>query len=247
MNVEFNGVCDKGLKREINQDRLYMRAKNETVFFVVADGMGGHEHGERASQLITTKLREWYDAFDEGSYMGDFSKMVIDIKLVLEHANESVYNMYDKNTVCGSTVVVFFLYKDSYAVIWAGDSRAYILKHWQFKQLTVDDVWENQTNIKSNLTKKMIRESVNQGRLVNSIGVFEKANINVRTDKIKPGTKILLCSDGLYKMCPDKEIKKMMEQYNGSVNGDALMKEYLNNVYRHGAVDNVSFIVAVCN
>jgi protein phosphatase len=224
-----------------------MNAKGETVLFVIADGMGGHEYGEKASEFITMKLREWYEVFDEGSYLGDFSKMVLDINYVLQQANESIYNMYDKNTVCGSTVVAFFLYKDRYAVIWAGDSRAYMLKYWQFKQLTVDDVWENQTQIKTNLTKKMIRESVNQGKLVNSIGVYEKANINVRTDTIKSGTKILLCSDGLYKMCPDKEIKKMMEQYNGSVNGNSLMKEYLKNVYGHGALDNVSFIVAVCN
>jgi hypothetical protein len=39
----------------------------------------------------------------------------------------------------------------------------------------------------------------------------------------------------------------MMEQYNGGINGGTLMKEYLNKVYGHGAVDNVSFIVAVCN
>jgi protein phosphatase len=247
MRVEFNGVCNKGIKRDTNQDRLYMKTRANTTLLVIADGMGGHVHGERASQQIVTELKNWYEAFDESAYMGDFNRMLSAINDRLQQANKDIYSFYDKNTVCGSTVVVIFIYQDNYAVLWAGDSRAYIQKGWGFKQLTVDDVWENQAQIKANLNKRMIKESVNRGKLVNSIGIYDTANINQLAGRIKQGTKFLICSDGLYKMCSDKEIRKMMERYNGNEGGDLLMQEYLKSVYDKGAVDNVSFIVAICN
>jgi serine/threonine protein phosphatase PrpC len=94
----------------------------------------------------------------------------------------------------------------------------------------------------------MMKANVNYGRLVNSVGAAQKVSINVRTDTIKKGTKFMLCSDGLYKMCSKKEIYKMMKGYKKSNSeGEALMREYLDMVYKHGAVDNVSFIIVQCN
>jgi protein phosphatase len=244
--IEFNGICDKGLKREINQDHIYMKSKMETALFVVADGIGGHLHGEKASEHIIFEFGKWYDLFDCNYYMDDFNKMITDIQCLLEQMNKTIYELYDNNVVCGSTVVVLFIYKDMYAVFWSGDSRAYILDMWKYKILTIDDVWENQSEIRFNLSKEKIEENINYGRLVNSIGITETARINIRTDSLKRGTKFLICSDGLYKMCTEKEIKKMLRGYKGNNGGDILMKEYLNMVYMHGAVDNVSFIFVEC-
>jgi protein phosphatase len=247
MRVEFDGICDKGLEREINQDSIYMKSKGETTLLVVADGMGGHVKGERASQEITDGFAKWYEAFDESTYEGDFNQMVDDINSLLNDINSTVYAFYDKYTICGSTVVALFIYQNQYAVLWAGDSRAYMKKGWCFKQLTTDDVWENQPEIKKNLPKKLIKDSVNLGKLVNSIGIYDKSNINVKTGTIKSGTRFLICSDGLYKMCSDPEIKEMMKSYIGNDTGKEQIKKYLDTVYKYGAGDNVSYIVAICN
>jgi protein phosphatase len=247
MNIEYNGICDKGLKREINQDRIYMGANMETALFVVADGMGGHQHGEKASEHIVTEFGKWYESFDGSDFDNDFNKITFEIQRVLELMNKTIYEFYDGEAVCGSTVVALFIYKDMYAVFWVGDSRVYYMNSWKFKSLTIDDVWENQNKIRSSLTEKSIRENSNYGKLVNALGAMENARINMLTDELRKGTKFLLCSDGLYKMCSDKEINKMMKGYKGNEDSDILMQNYLNMVYGHGAVDNVSFIIVECS
>lgn len=108
--------------------------------------------------------------------------------------------------------------------------------------LTMDEVWENQIEIKKALTLKQIKDNINTGKLINAIGISENARINIKTDILKKGSHFLLCSDGMHKMCSEKEIKKMMEGYQGSRMGDRQMQEYLKCVYAHGAIDNVSFI-----
>jgi protein phosphatase len=247
IRLEYNGICDKGLKRKINQDRIFMDAKDETALFVVADGMGGHQHGERASEHIVSELGKWYESFNANDFEGDFNKIIWDINRMLELMNKTIYEFYDSDVVCGSTVVVLFFYRDMYAVFWVGDSRLYVLKGWTCRAITIDDVWENQTEVRLKYSEQMMKANVNYGRLVNSMGVAQDARINVRTDTIKKGTKFMLCSDGLYKMCSKKEIYKMMRGYKGSNEGAALMSEYLSMVYKHGAVDNVSFIIVQCN
>ena len=245
MKVEFNGVCDKGLHRQTNQDKLYMKSKGRTALFAIADGMGGHMHGEYASEHIITELRKWYELFDENCYNGKFDNMVFSIRCVLEQVNGKVFDSYGKDVMCGSTVVVLFSCDNQYAVLWAGDSRAYLLNGWKTKLLTVDDVWENQLEIKRNFTMKQMKDCIHYGKLVNAIGIGVNAKINIKTDLIKKGACFLLCSDGLYKMCSEKEIRKMVDGYKGTDTGDILMLSYLNRVYDKGAKDNVSFIIVV--
>lgn len=244
MRVEFNGVCDKGLNRQVNQDRLYMKAKENTALFAIADGMGGHSHGEKASAQIVAGLKQWYEAFDERRYARDFSSMIGSIRCVLEQVNKEIYDACGGTTVCGSTVVVLFVYDRQYAVLWAGDSRAYLLHGWRYRMLTVDDVWENQPGIQKKLSRAQIQDNINYGKLVNAIGISGNISIHMKTDKIRKETRFLLCSDGLYKTCSEKEVRKMLEGYQGNRNGDIQMQEYLKHIYENGAKDNVSFIVS---
>lgn len=244
LKLEVNGICDKGLKRETNQDRILIKAKDETALLVIADGMGGHTHGERASEHIVYEFEKWYEIFDCDKYQNDFNNMVINIQDQLEQINKAIYNFYSDNTICGSTVVVVFVYRDMYAVFWAGDSRGYIMDKWRFKLLTFDDVWENQPEVRNNLSIEQIKENPNCGKLVNSIGIAEHARINIRTDRLKKGTKLMICSDGLYKMCSEIDIKKIMRRYRGNKGGSSIMEDCLNMVYKHGAKDNVSMVIA---
>jgi protein phosphatase len=112
--------------------------------------------------------------------------------------------------------------------------------------MTIDDVWENQINIKASLNEENIKTHSNYGKLVNAMGIHPNAQIRILTDNINKRTRFLLCSDGLYKMCSENEINKMLKGYRG-FKGDKQIKQYLDVVYNHGAGDNVSCIIVECN
>ena len=172
--------------------------------------------------------------------------MVCSLRQSLELANRNIYERYNQTAICGATLVVLLCYREYYAMFSAGDSRIYYQRGWKFKQMTVDEVWENQAVVRKNMKKKQIREHVNYGKLLNAVGIEETASISIKTDMLKRDDKFLLCSDGLYKMCPDSEIYRVMRQYTGDGKGQEILKKILQMVYKKGAPDNVSVILVLC-
>ena len=126
MKLEFCGKSDIGQKREINQDMLGMYQKEDAGLFVAADGMGGHTDGEKASRLVVAQLADWWKDFSPDMYEYEFRKMIVAIEQSIEYANEKIYKNFNLNGICGTTVVVLFIYQNRYAVVYAGDSRCYL-------------------------------------------------------------------------------------------------------------------------
>lgn len=238
--MEYKGICDIGLQRKVNQDAIFMAVRGETGLFCVADGLGGHSHGERASGLIVHELEVWWKCFCEEEYNDDFSRMMVALNRVLEEANMKIYQMSGGREICGSTVVALFIYRGKYGVLSAGDSRVYLYKGWRAEQLTVDEVWENQIHL--SMGEKEEWRHLNKGKLVNAIGIRKEARITSFTDSIKNGTVFMLCSDGLYKMMPERALYKYLKKcrrYSPDVVADRMLEK----VYDGGAADNVSAVL----
>ncbi|MBR6770724.1 MAG: serine/threonine-protein phosphatase [Lachnospiraceae bacterium] len=246
MKIEYNGLCDKGLKREINQDAVFMGTEGSRALFVVADGMGGHSHGEKASRGVTEEFRQWWNSFHIEDYDGNFNAMVCSLRERIEFANQQIFKEYNQAGICGTTMVALFIYQNQYCIFSSGDSRIYHLRRWSMKQITVDDVWENQPEIKSSFRKSVLKAHPNYGKLLHAIGTKEKVILTVKTDVWLDGDRFLLCSDGLYKMCNFRDIKYFIKAYKGRRGGNSLMEEILQTVYERGAKDNVSVVLALC-
>ena len=244
MAVFHYGICDIGLKRKINQDSLFMYANREedVNVFVVADGMGGHENGELASKAITDGIRQWIDGFHEKQFDGNFYEMLNSLQDKIREINRFIFKEYNQSGVCGSTLVLLFIYQNMYAVISAGDSRIYLNRGSQTKSVMVDDVWENQEELRKALTQKQIRNHPNCGKPINSIGTREVVSLSVKTDRLQDKDAFLLCSDGLYKYCPEKYYKKVLKSLNKDNLADSALVLY-DQTYENGAKDNLSLIL----
>lgn len=238
--MEYKGVCDIGLVRTINQDAIFMAAAGEIGLFCVADGMGGHSHGERASREITDNMAGWWNDFREKDFDCDFSRMIYSLNQVLERANRNIRQQSGGREICGSTVVVLFVYRGRYGILSAGDSRIYRCDRTQVKQLTVDEVWENQINLA--VSNRVKRRHPNRGKLVNAVGISEDIRITSSTDQTQPGMVFLLCSDGVYKMCPERIIVKALRECRRKVL-DSVLSKLVKQVYEGGAKDNASAIL----
>ncbi len=238
--MEYKGVCDIGLKRRVNQDAIFMAAKGETGLFCVADGLGGHSHGERASGEIVCRLAEWWKNFRDEDYADGFLGMMFALNQVLVKANENIYRMSDEGEICGSTAVVLFICGGRYGVLSAGDSRAYLCRRFRVKQVTVDEVWENQIDLFVSEEEKRLHP--NRGKLTNAIGIGKEARITSTTNSIRKGAVFMLCSDGLYKMMAEHALYGYLKKCRRSsldVIADRMMKK----VYDGGATDNISVVL----
>lgn len=238
--MEYRGICDIGLARKINQDAIFMATEDDIGLFCVADGMGGHSHGEQASREIVDDLHIWWKNFRESAYDYDFSRMIYSLNQTLEKANRNIYRIACNRQISGSTAVVLFLCHGQYGILSAGDSRIYLCDRAQVRQLTVDEVWENQVNL--NMSSRVKKQHPNRGKLVNAIGALEDVRITSSTDQGREGMMFMLCSDGLYKMCSDRVIAKALKGCRRRAL-DEVIGELLKKVYEGGAKDNISVII----
>ncbi len=234
-------ICEIGKVRKINQDAVFAASCKEAGLFAVADGMGGHSQGERASQLIIRKMAQWWEAFHPEKYGGQFAQMMHGLQQAAEQANQEIYEAYNRQAVCGSTMALLFIWQNSYGMIFAGDSRIYLYHRRKFRQMTVDEVWENQPDL-TPWEREQHWERCH-GRLYNAVGIQKELRCSVVTGELTYGMVFLLCSDGLYKYCPWQYLKKYMRKAGKAENPQFVTEDLRNRVYESEARDNISAIL----
>lgn len=244
MNHIYAGFTDVGLRREINQDAIFMQSDGNNGLFAVADGMGGHSHGEFASATIRDCLALWWNSFTPDYYGRDFARMMISLSQILEKANVDIRKSTPDGEICGSTVVVIFVYEDKFGMLTAGDSRVYTIEKRKIHQLSVDETWENQPS--NNLSIMVKLRHPNYGKLVNAIGSSDQFRLTSRTDLLKKDMIFVLCSDGVYKYADGRFLKKTLKHLCPA-NLQESLKKIHDNVYENGAKDNLSIIAIIIN
>jgi len=223
----------QGNVRTLNEDSMLSRP--DAGLWVVADGMGGHEAGEVASQMIVADL----EPLPRRAYTSDFVDDVEDT-LLLVNQKLRLHSIENLNGLTvGSTVACLILREAIGVVLWAGDSRLYRLRDGQLVQLTKDHS-EVQAQIDSGLlTPEQAENSAIKNMLSRAIGAFDELDVDVNAFPINSDDLFLLCSDGLYNELSAKELQQMLSYSKLSKISDKLMSECLSKE----AKDNVSFIV----
>ncbi len=240
--IHYFGVTDVGLKRKINQDSILLHANKDDDFylFAVADGMGGYDHGEKASKYIVDSLWSWAQKEELNGL--DFLGRLNDLKLEIKRIHLGIHLNYNKNGVCGSTCVALMIYKETYAALSIGDSRVYRYKDHTIESLLRDDIWENMSEIAESLSAEEISVHPDKGKLINALGISNEMWINVSTDLLCANEVFLLCSDGLYKYTTDTKIAKIMRKTNSYMLHQTAF-HLLKSAYEGGGKDNISIIM----
>ncbi len=244
--MEFisSGISDAGNVRESNQDSFGIFESDMARLFVVADGMGGYKDGEKASRAVVDLMAGWWDGFCPDAYARDFERMLAAIEQVLGEANRVIFEGYNQDGICGTTVVILFIYQNRYGVIYAGDSRCYCLAGRRFRCLTIDEVWENQSGISGR--ECAIANHPDRGKLVNAVGIRESVQCRALTGGLRGGETFLLCSDGLYKYCNERQIRRCMRRCANLAAMEGQLARLRGVVGENGAGDNVTVIAVRC-
>lgn len=238
--IKFHWICDKGEIRITNQDAVLARTQDNYGLFLVADGMGGHQNGEKASACLVERFDAWWDIYAVNGCTGTLKDMVEEAKKVLHQINQEIYSTYNQDAICGSTLALLLIHKNSYARISVGDSRIYTMQNRQLIQLTVDDTWENKAEVAYPAWR--MKKHPLYGKLTRAVGIGEQLEVNIATEQIVEQQMFLLCSDGLYKYCARYQIKKHLYKAMQTMN----LQEQAEMLYRLAlkkSSDNISIIL----
>lgn len=244
-NIRESHICESGLVRKENQDAFLQYISSSISVFCVADGMGGHANGKRASTTIVNGIREWTGEYYAEKYESGFLAVLDDFEKKLADINRQLFRFYNNGQTCGSTLVALIIYDDYYAVFSLGDSRVYRKRGRSFTQLTKDDTWQNSDQVPPGLSAEEIRHHGNYDKLVRALGTQESFVPHRMTDKLKRGDTFLLCSDGIYKYCDTKTLAKACSRRIRE--STVLLAERIQllhtNVVDKGAPDNLTAVL----
>jgi protein phosphatase len=248
MRVDSKSLTHVGLKRPLNEDSFCSNV--DEGLYVVADGMGGHAHGEVASRLAVETIEEfikltsgdtdvtWPYGIDESlSLNGNRLKTSIRFanQRLLEHARTSA------GCEGMATTVVAVLVEDNVAEIaHVGDSRLYLVRDKTMTRITSDHSWVNEQVQSGVIDSDQARNHPLRNVVTRALGGRPDLEVDVQTLEMLSGDRLLLCSDGLTTMLDDDEILRIVLGGEGGVDQT---DELIQAANESGGEDNTTAIM----
>lgn len=239
-HIAFAARTDVGKKRKNNEDAF--GTFPDAGIFCVADGMGGGDDGEIASAAVIKGVEDVAKLCAppaEGGYAAADVAEVLETGLC--KASEWMFNRAAEKRLsgCGSTFVGIVLdatRPDSALAVHAGDSRLYLLHGKSIRQITRDHSAAEMMGAKDeSKINPMFRSMV-----MNAVGIKPKVEVETTPFKVSSGDRVLICSDGLSRMVPDKKIASISRGHEDvGEAADALIAAAL----EAGGIDNVTVVL----
>jgi serine/threonine protein phosphatase PrpC len=235
--IRYGIHTDRGRIRTSNEDSYVANAKSR--LFLVADGMGGHAAGEIASAIAASTVEECV-ALRRGT--GRNAREIL--RLAVQEANSRIYEtQLERSDLAGmgSTLTALCFSEDSFCLAHVGDSRAYLMRGGELRQITRDHslVWHLYEN--GVIAKKDLVCHPQKNLITRSIGPHPQVEIDVGSGDAREGDCYLLCSDGLTDVVPDEMIGAMLADTGQAP--QKISELLVDAANRAGGPDNVTAIV----
>jgi serine/threonine protein phosphatase PrpC len=215
MNFEFFATTDRGRLRTNNEDSVVVDA--DTRLAVLADGMGGYNAGEVASNMATSMLRaELGRWLQEAGPQSTDAELRRAMDLYVDGANRAIFNAANVNSQyagMGTTLVVAVFRSEKLVVGHVGDSRAYRWREGRLTQITRDHSLLQEQIDAGLLTPEQAAVSGHKNLVTRAVGVEDIVLLETHFHGIEAEDWYLLCSDGLSDMLTDEEIALVLEMH----------------------------------
>ncbi len=246
MGIESRAISDVGLKRPINEDSFC--SNDDEGLYVVADGMGGHAHGEVASRIAVDTIEDfikltsgdqditWPYGIDEGLTLNSNR-----LKTSIRFANHKLLEHTQQEPDCegmATTVVAVLVYQNVADIAHVGDSRVYLVRRGDIRCLTSDHSWVNEQVMSGVIDSDQARTHPLKNVVTRALGGKPDLEVDVQTLELETDDRILLCSDGLTTMLDDGEILDIVLE--GGVEAADRLVEAAN---RNGGEDNTTTVL----
>mgnify|MGYP000456815412 FL=1 len=237
------GRCDLGRVRSQNEDSIYISENPNTEFeyFIVADGMGGHNAGEIASQSAIKYFNEY---IENNCVINDGSDVLDAFVDALGYSNSKIFEMSENDpsySGMGTTFTAAAICGGKIYCVHIGDSRLYVYDRNGLRQITRDHSFVMEMVRMGKITAEEARVHPKRNMITKAVGIEKNMPADTMIIPIEEDSIILVCSDGLPSMVTDKEIEKILKKKTGLDKKADLLVELAN---KNGGYDNISVILA---
>jgi serine/threonine protein phosphatase Stp1 len=203
-----------GAVRGDNQDAMLCRP--EIGLFAVADGAGGHQDGGYAARLTLEALAAIPTDIRPETLPAELRARCLQAHQALRDAAHA----RGANAVLATTLVALLVHRRHFACLWAGDSRAYLLRDGMLHRLTNDHSVVQSLIDAGELTEMEAEHHPSSHVITRAVGAGEAPlALDKRAGELLPGDRLLLCSDGLYKTLPEARIAAILGDGNEDISG----------------------------
>jgi len=235
--LEACALSDMGCVRTNNED--YCRIDPELGLYVLADGMGGANAGERASRLAVDTVSE--------SILTAWNRDSQALLVAIEEANRRVLEAAAGDAELegmGTTLVAALEVDDELVIASVGDSRAYLLEGGGFRAITEDQTWVNEVGRPLGLNEEALRSHPMRHVLTMAIGAGTALEINCYNGiRMQTGDMLLMCSDGLHGVVEEQRIAAILRDGGPDQPLDAKCRGLIQAAREAGGPDNITTVL----
>lgn len=267
MKIKISSILDIGKERDNNEDALafcpdltnpnwetskmpsYIPLGKHGAITIVADGMGGANAGEVASDISICTVKERFSSERIQEVIGDNDRIKELLHKVVQQADDKINKriLTDPDTLgMGTTIVICWILNNKAYIAWCGDSRCYVYNPVTgLKLLTHDHSLVQEMVDNGEITEEEAFQHPDSNIITRGLGDFNsEVYPDIAVYDIKPNDTLLLCSDGLCGYCDDRSIKDVLS--HNFINIDDCCEQLLQLAYDAGGHDNISIIIASC-
>jgi protein phosphatase len=243
MTIELHAAVDTGRARSNNEDSV--ATDSEMSLAVLADGMGGYNAGEVASNMATSFIQ-----IELGRWLRQASSQASDAEvrramdICVENANRAIFNAANTNPQyagMGTTLVVAVFRGKRLLLGHVGDSRGYRLRGGRLQQLTRDHSLLQEQIDAGLITQEQAAFSINKNLVTRAVGVEDTVLLDTHVHEVIPGDVYLICSDGLSDMLNDGGITQLLLGQEALPSTAQALIDAANDA---GGRDNISVVLA---
>ena len=245
MNRTTGKESDIGKTRKVDEDSVrvetsecIIKSKTRKVrLLIVADGLGGHQKGEEASEIATESIfREWSKELSNGTPFN------LILEQGIQKANQNILDYTSKHPEAsgmGTTCVCAMVEGNDVVLANVGDSRAYKISD-EIHQVTKDHSYVQEKVDSGEITKDQAREDPRNNEITKAVGLSSSLEVDTMKLTLDSDESLLLCCDGVNDHLSDDEIQKIVRD---SPDPDTACKKIVDMANEKGGFDNISLII----
>ena len=240
ISLDVAALSHVGMVRSSNQDSLCALSGSQSppgldALLAVADGMGGHRAGDVASDMAVRGLVDRVSRLERGAGAADLADAVRRVNADVHAAAQR-----PETLGMGTTLTAAALRGRSLALAHVGDSRAYVLRRGELRQMTRDHSWVADRVAQGLLSPAQAEGHPWSNILTRAVGIEPRVQVDFSVETVRDRDVLLLCSDGLHGMVGDDDIARLL----AAGDARAACRALVDLANANGGIDNVAVVVA---